>query len=69
VPYGKYIKMVWLSYLYYSIKNFEEINKEIVPYNQKDIYSNQFSIFTNHGYKTKELQSIDDNLQSDPRFQ
>jgi hypothetical protein len=45
----------WFGYPIYitKLENFEKLNKKIVTYYTKRYYSNQFSIFTNNGCKTK----------------
>ena len=60
----------WFGYPIYitAIKNFKEINKEIIPIIKDNITvtNSQYSRTTD--IKPKELQSIDDNLHLDKRF-
>jgi hypothetical protein len=60
----------WFGYPIYisSIKNFKEINKDIVPLIEKDVTATNSQYSRTTDIKAKELQSIDDNLQLDPRF-
>jgi len=60
----------WFGYPIYitSIKNFEEINKEIVPLIEKEVTPTNSQYSRTTDVKPKELQSIDDNLHLDPRF-
>ena len=54
----------WFGYPIYitKLKNFEKINKKIVPIILKDITPTNSQYSTTTDVKTKELQSIDDNL-------
>ncbi len=60
----------WFGYPIYitSIKNFEEINKEIIPIISKNITATNSQYSRTTDIKPKELQSIDDNLHLDKRF-
>jgi uncharacterized protein (TIGR02466 family) len=60
----------WFGYPIYitKLKNFEKINKKIVPIILKDITPTNSQYSTTTDVKTKELQSIDDNLHKDKRF-
>lgn len=60
----------WFGYPIYitSIKNFEEINKEIIPIISKNITATNSQYSQTTDIKPKELQSIDDNLHLDNRF-
>ena len=60
----------WFGYPIYisSIKNFKEINKDIVPLIEKDVTATNSQYSRTTDIKAKELQSIDDNLHLDPRF-
>lgn len=60
----------WFGYPIYitSIKNFEEINKEIIPIISKNISATNSQYSRTTDIKPKELQSIDDNLHLDKRF-
>ena len=60
----------WFGYPIYitSIKNFEEINKEIIPIISKNITPTNSQYSRTTDVKPKELQSIDDNLHTDKRF-
>jgi len=51
-----------------SIKNFEQINKKIVPIIEKDLIPSNSKYSKTTDIKSKELQSIDDNLHLDKRF-
>ena len=60
----------WFGYPIFitKLENFEDINKKIIPIILRDITptNSQYSITTD--VKPKELQSIDDNLHKDKRF-
>lgn len=60
----------WFGYPIYitSIKNHKEINEEIVPLIEKDITPTNSQYSRTTDIKPKELQSIDDNLHLDKRF-
>lgn len=60
----------WFGYPIYitSIKNFEEINKEIIPIIKDNITPTNSQYSRTTDIKPKELQSIDDNLHLDKRF-
>jgi len=60
----------WFGYPIYitAIKNFEEINKEIIPIIQDNITATNSQYSRTTDIKPKELQSIDDNLHLDKRF-
>jgi len=60
----------WFGYPIYitSIKNFEEINKEIIPIIKDNITATNSQYSRTTDIKPKELQSIDDNLHLDKRF-
>tara|TARA_R100001509_G_scaffold65670_2_gene36368 strand:+ start:1114 stop:1788 length:675 start_codon:yes stop_codon:yes gene_type:complete len=61
----------WFGYPVYisRIKNFEKINKKIVPIISKNITATNSQYSRTTDIKPKELQSIDDNLHLDKRFQ
>lgn len=52
-----------------KLKNFEEINKKILPIILKDITPTNSQYSRTTDIKPKELQSIDDNLHQDKRFE
>ena len=60
----------WFGYPIYisSIKNFVAINKDIIPFIEKEITTTNSQYATTTDIKSKELQSIDDNLHLDSRF-
>jgi len=60
----------WFGYPIYitAIKNFEEINKEIIPIIKDNITATNSQYSRTTDIKPKELQSIDDNLHLDKRF-
>jgi len=60
----------WFGYPIYitAIKNFEEINKEIIPIISESITPTNSQYSRTTDIKPKELQSIDDNLHLDKRF-
>ena len=60
----------WFGYPIYitAIKNFEEINKEIIPIISKSVTPTNSQYSRTTDIKPKELQSIDDNLHLDKRF-
>ena len=60
----------WFGYPIYisSIKNFEKINKKIIPIISKNITATNSQYSRTTDIKPKELQSIDDNLHLDKRF-
>jgi hypothetical protein len=60
----------WFGYPIFitKLKNFENINKKIVPIILKDITPTNSQYSTTTDVKPKELQSIDDNLHKDKRF-
>jgi len=60
----------WFGYPIYitSIKNFEKINKQIIPIISKNITATNSQYSQTTDIKPKELQSIDDNLHLDKRF-
>lgn len=60
----------WFGYPIYitSIKNFKEINKEIIPIIKDNITATNSQYSRTTDIKPKELQSIDDNLHLDKRF-
>ena len=60
----------WFGYPIYitKIENFEEINEEILPILKKDITATNPQYARTTDIKPKELQSIDDNLHLDVRF-
>ncbi len=60
----------WFGYPVYiaKLKNFEEINKKIIPIILKDITPTNSQYSRTTDVKPKELQSIDDNLHRDNRF-
>jgi len=60
----------WFGYPIYitAIKNFEEINKEIIPIIKDNITPTNSQYSRTTDIKPKELQSIDDNLHLDKRF-
>ena len=60
----------WFGYPIYitKIENFEEINEEILPILKKDITATNSQYARTTDIKPKELQSIDDNLHLDVRF-
>jgi hypothetical protein len=60
----------WFGYPIYitKLKNFEDINKKILPIILKDITPTNSQYSTTTDVKPKELQSIDDNLHKDKRF-
>jgi len=60
----------WFGYPIYitSIKNFEEINKKIIPIIKDNITATNSQYSRTTDIKPKELQSIDDNLHLDKRF-
>ena len=60
----------WFGYPIYitSIKNFEDINKKIIPIISKNITATNSQYSQTTDIKPKELQSIDDNLHLDKRF-
>ena len=61
----------WFGYPIYitKLENFEEINKKIVPIILKDITPTNSQYSTTTDIKPKELQTIDDNLHTDIRFE
>jgi uncharacterized protein (TIGR02466 family) len=60
----------WFGYPIYitKLKNFEDINKKILPIILKNITPTNSQYSTTTDVKPKELQSIDDNLHKDKRF-
>jgi len=60
----------WFGYPIYitAIKNFKEINKEIIPIIKDNIIATNSQYSRTTDIKPKELQSIDDNLHLDKRF-
>ena len=60
----------WFGYPIYisSIKNFEKLNKKIIPIISKNITATNSQYSRTTDIKPKELQSIDDNLHLDKRF-
>jgi len=60
----------WFGYPIYitAIKNFEKLNKEIIPIISKSITPTNSQYSRTTDIKPKELQSIDDNLHLDKRF-
>lgn len=52
-----------------KLKNFEKINKKILPIILKDITPTNSQYSRTTDIKPKELQSIDDNLHQDKRFE
>ena len=60
----------WFGHAIYinSIQNFKELNKKIVPIIKKDIVPTNSQYARTTDVKPKELQSIDDNLHLDKRF-
>jgi uncharacterized protein (TIGR02466 family) len=60
----------WFGYPIYitAIKNFKEINKEIIPIIKDNITATNSQYSQTTDVKPKELQSIDDNLHLDKRF-
>lgn len=60
----------WFGYPIYitAIKNFKEINKEIIPIISESITPTNSQYSRTTDIKPKELQSIDDNLHLDKRF-
>ena len=60
----------WFGYPIYitAIKNFKEINKEIIPIIKDNITATNSQYSRTTDIKPKELQSIDDNLHLDKRF-
>jgi uncharacterized protein (TIGR02466 family) len=60
----------WFGYPIYitSIKNFEKINKQIIPIIKNNITATNSQYSRTTDIKPKELQSIDDNLHLDKRF-
>ena len=60
----------WFGYPIYisQIQNYEEINKEILPILKKDIIATNSQYARTTDIKAKDLQSIDDNLHLDERF-
>jgi len=60
----------WFGYPIYitKLENFEDINKKIVPIILRDITPTNSQYSTTTDVKPKELQSIDDNLHKDKRF-
>ena len=60
----------WFGYPIYitSIKNFKEINKDIIPIISKNITATNSQYSRTTDIKPKQLQSIDDNLHLDKRF-
>ena len=68
MPYGKYIQMVWLSYIHNQVRKLWRDNKKIVPIITKDITPTNSQYSRTTDIKPKELQSIDDNLHLDKRF-
>lgn len=61
----------WFGYPIYisQLKNYKEINKEIVPLIEKEVTPTNSQYARTTDIKPKELQSIDDNLHLDPRFE
>lgn len=60
----------WFGHAIYinSVQNFKEINKKIVPIILKNIIPTNSQYARTTDIKPKELQSIDDNLHLDKRF-
>ena len=60
----------WFGYPIYisKIKNYEEINKEILPYLKENVTATNSQYSRTTDIKAKDLQSIDDNLHTDERF-
>jgi len=60
----------WFGYPIYitSIKNFEEINKEIVPIIISNVTPTNSQYAKTTDIKSIDLQAIDDNLHTDKRF-
>ena len=60
----------WFGYPIYisQIQNYEEINKEILPILKKDVTATNSQYARTTDIKAKDLQSIDDNLHLDERF-
>ena len=60
----------WFGYPIYitSIKNFKEINKEIVPIISENVTPTNSQYSQTTDVKPINLQSIDDNLHLDKRF-
>ena len=60
----------WFGYPIYitSIKNFKKINEDIIPIISKNISATNSQYSRTTDIKPKELQSIDDNLHLDKRF-
>jgi uncharacterized protein (TIGR02466 family) len=60
----------WFGYPIYisKLKNFESINKKILPLIEKEITPTNSQYSRTTDIKGKELQSIDDNLHIDSRF-
>lgn len=61
----------WFGYPIYitAIKNFEKINKKIIPIISESITPTNSQYSRTTDIKAKDLQSIDDNLHLDPRFE
>ena len=51
-----------------QLENFEEINKQILPILKKDVTATNSQYARTTDIKAKDLQSIDDNLHLDKRF-
>jgi len=60
----------WFGYPIYisKINNNEEINKEILPYLKENVTATNSQYSRTTDIKAKDLQSIDDNLHTDRRF-
>ena len=60
----------WFGYPIYisQIQNYEEINKKILPILKKDVIATNSQYARTTDIKAKDLQSIDDNLHLDKRF-
>ena len=60
----------WFGYPIYisQIQNYEQINKEILPILKKDVTATNSQYARTTDIKAKDLQSIDDNLHLDERF-
>ena len=60
----------WFGYPIYisQIQNYEDINNEVLPILKKDITATNSQYARTTDIKAKDLQSIDDNLHLDNRF-